>query len=290
MQFRYGNLGKGLLYGEIMLSIQTLLSGSSGNLAVIKSDETTLLLDMGVHSQSRLKDLLLDANIQINAISAVIVSHCHSDHLSYAGLRMCENYGIPVLAAPKCVEIGRTLYKSHLSRPFPEYLVRTIMDGVTYLIGNIEVTGFLIPHDVPTYGFEIMVRERAKNKRVTIATDLGCAPDCLIKHFTSSDAIFIEANYNEEMLQKSNRDPKDKARVLSDVGHLSNVQSGRFIGKVLLASETLPKSITLVHLSEDHNNPNLAMSEFVEATQVAKRHLPIVFTAPRYQFGEEIII
>ncbi len=71
-----------------------------------------------------------------------------------------------------------------------------------------------------------------------------------------SDLILIEANYDEEMLNRSPR--LDRGRVGSNVGHFSNAQAGKFLVRVLQESRKSPQAVVLCHLSADHNSPELA--------------------------------
>jgi len=89
-----------------------------------------------------------------------------------------------------------------------------------------------------------------------MATDLGHNENGLFEEFIDSDLILIEANYDEKMLNLSRR--IDKARVGSDRGHLSNMQTGKFLVRVLQESRKIPSAVVLCHLSRDHNTPDLA--------------------------------
>ena len=76
------------------------------------------------------------------------------------------------------------------------------------------------------------------------------------ERFLDSDLILIEANYDDEMLNRSPR--LDRGRVGSNVGHFSNAQAGKFLVRVLQESRKSPQAVVLCHLSADHNTPELA--------------------------------
>lgn len=243
---------------KTVLSVQTLASGSSGNMAVIRSARATLVLDMGLPSGRATGRALAEVGVEVHDIRAVLVSHAHTDHLHRAALQWFAAAGVPILAGPETARAAARLCDGNGREPGCLVPVRA---GATYLVEDIEVTPFSVPHDVPTYGFTFVAHGKAGPRKVTVATDLGCAPDPLLPHFADADAILIEANYNENRLRRSPRHPMDKARVGSDLGHLSNGEAGRFLGRVLAASDRPPSSVLLVHLSGDHNDPDLAVRD-----------------------------
>ena len=64
--------------GEFMFL--SLVSGSSGNSSLISDGKTTLLVDCGL-SAKKLEEALLKAKVNPNDISAMLITHEHSDHI-----------------------------------------------------------------------------------------------------------------------------------------------------------------------------------------------------------------
>jgi phosphoribosyl 1,2-cyclic phosphodiesterase len=120
-----------------------------------------------------------------------------------------------------------------------------------------------VPHDAEgvTSGFILSGRAGEREVRVAMATDLGNGGNGIFERFIDSDLILIESNYDPAMLNRSPRHPLDRARVDSDVGHLSNEQAGKFLVRVLQESRKRPRAVVLCHLSADHNSPSLAVGE-----------------------------
>ncbi len=261
-----------------LLLVQTLASGSSGNMAVIRSARATLVLDAGLPSGRGTARALAEAGVEVHDVRAVLISHAHTDHLHRASLHWFARAGVPVLAGPETARAAARLCEQNGHDPG---CLVPLHAGTTYLVDDIEVTPFTVPHDVPTYGFAFMVRGGTGHRKVAVATDLGCAPDGLIPYFANADAILIEANYNEERLRRSHRHPLDTARVRGDLGHLSNEDAGCFLRRVLAASERPPSAVLLVHLSHDHNDPELAVRDVRSALgRPASATLPLG-VAPR---------
>jgi len=73
--------------------------------------------------------------------------------------------------------------------------------------------------------------------------------------------VFIEANYDEELLRKNMNYPAHvKARIASKKGHLSNTDCARYITELVGKGAT---RLVLAHLSRENNTPRLAF-EFVK--------------------------
>ena len=111
-----------------------------------------------------------------------------------------------------------------------------------------------------TCGFLLRARAGNREARVAMATDLGNGGNGLYERFADSDLILIESNYDPAMLAASHRNHHDRARVDSEVGHLSNEQAGKFLVRAMQESRKPPRAVVLCHLSADHNTPDLAVA------------------------------
>jgi len=263
------------------MTIQTMASGSSGNMALIRTRHSTVALDLGIRSQKGTVEALLGAGVCVESLEAAIVSHSHTDHLGYSGLSVCRRAGVPVMAGAETTrKASRVLGRKGVNGDPDGWLVE-ICPETKYLVGDIEVTPFDVPHDVPTFGFVF----EADGRKAVVATDLGCAPDELLPLFVGADLVVLEANYDEGMLRFSNRHPRDKARVAGDLGHLSNVQAGHFLKRMLDAGGRPPSAVMLVHLSGDHNSPEIAVEDVSNCMGPGLDDTPRVLAAPRHRSG-----
>lgn len=266
-----------------VLSIRTYASGSSANLAVVRTRHTAVLLDVGLSSERGIRAALHHEGLAPGQVAAALVSHAHSDHLNEAGVRFCARSGIPILGTRPTLNVAAALHARNGRGDLPEDLLQEVRPDGTYLIDDLEVTPFAVSHDVPTVGFALCCGAGDARRKVVVATDLGCAPETLVPRFQDADAILLEANYNERMLALGTRPIADRRRVASDAGHLSNRQSGVFLGQVLRAGR-LPSAVVLVHLSQAHNRPDLALDEVVSLAAMAGLPVPIR-AAPRSEPG-----
>jgi len=92
-----------------------------------------------------------------------------------------------------------------------------------------------------------------------VFTDIGGPCEQLIAHFKQCHAAFLEANYDEEMLDNGKYPFVLKRRIKGGLGHLSNAQA------LNIFMEHRPVFMThlfLAHLSKDNNCPELVGNLF----------------------------
>ena len=123
-----------------------------------------------------------------------------------------------------------------------------------FIIGDIEITAFTIPHDAADpagYAF------CANGKKVAIVTDLGYMPELVKHHLREADFLILESNHDLEMLKVGPYPWYIKQRVMSRTGHLSNT----IVSEFLADSEVFDGRalhLVLAHISEQNNTPDLA--------------------------------
>ena len=90
-------------------------------------------------------------------------------------------------------------------------------------------------------------------------TDIGCKCASVTSHIWNADAVFLESNYDDDMLRTGYYPPYLKARIASDSGHLSNIQASSLL---LEHASSRLKHVFLSHLSANNNTPELALGAF----------------------------
>lgn len=124
--------------------------------------------------------------------------------------------------------------------------------GRQFCIGDIEITPFTIPHDAADpCGFVFS----SEGVRMALATDLGYMPPNVKAALKRIDVLLLESNHDLEMLKDGPYPWSVKQRVLSRVGHLSNLATAEFLERDYDGSAAY---IVLGHLSESNNAPELA--------------------------------
>ena len=119
-------------------------------------------------------------------------------------------------------------------------------------MGDIAVTPFTIPHDAADpVGFVF----EADGLRIGLATDLGYMPPNAKRHLKKCDVLMLESNHDLDMLRDGPYPWSVKQRVMSRVGHLSNLAAAEFLESEYDGGAAF---IVLAHLSESNNLPELA--------------------------------
>lgn len=223
----------------------SLFSSSSGNSTYIGSSKTGILVDAGV-STKKLKEALLAREIDPSALGGIFITHEHSDHIN--GMRiLASTYNIPVYATEGTMSFLEENGK--VTSKFPYMVIP--YEGIQ--VGDLFVKPFRTPHDsLESCGYRI---ELPDGQKAAIATDIGSITDEIRENILGCELVMLESNHDIGMLQNGPYPYYLKRRILSDVGHLSNIACGE------MAAELVSKGTSrlfLGHLSKDNNFPDLA--------------------------------
>lgn len=237
--------------GEIIsLRVTILGSGSAGNCTLLETDRTRLLVDAGFGKKETLRRLAA-AGREVDRLDGIVISHEHTDHIGSLAQVLGQWRATVYLNEATHTEVLRilpaTLHK-RLDR------VEHIRAGQRFVVGDIEVSPFAIPHDaVDPLGFTF----RTNAAKVAIVTDLGYLPELVKVHLRDSDCLVLESNHDLEMLKVGPYPWHIKQRVMSRTGHLSNHTVSEFLADAE-AFDARARFVVLAHLSENNNNPDVA--------------------------------
>ncbi len=233
------------------MRIVNLGSGSKGNSTFVEYNGTKLLIDVGF-GEKKLSEKLAEIGETLKNISAVLITHEHTDHI--AGLKiLAKKYEMDFYIETPLAESGC------LSAVFkPEKLHK--IDTLPFEIGEICVRAFKISHDaICPVGF-VLNAKKSKSK-VAFLTDVGVVDDEIISAVSGVKMIFIESNYDEDMLFSGYYPESVKYRIASAFGHLSNKESLELAKKL---QKFGTKCFILSHISENNNTEELAYLNYVE--------------------------
>ncbi|MFD1954618.1 MBL fold metallo-hydrolase [Paenibacillus thailandensis] len=228
------------------LQFTVLASGSTGNATIIDNGEKMFMVDAGL-SVKKLEELMQERGVSGHHLEGLFVTHEHSDHIKGLGA-FARKHNLTVYAN----EATWGAMERHVGKIEPEK--RVVMEtGETLTFGSLEVQSYPISHDAAEpVGYTFT----HNGQKLALATDLGYMSDKVKKHIIDSDVLVLESNHDTEMLRMGRYPWNIKRRILSDVGHLSNVAAGEALCE-LLTDRT--KRVYLAHLSLDHNMMDLAM-------------------------------
>ncbi|HWD97476.1 MAG TPA: MBL fold metallo-hydrolase [Bryobacteraceae bacterium] len=234
-----------------------LASGSSGNAAFLATSKTRILIDAGLSVRELARRLALIGESP-EALDAVLVTHEHSDHV--AGLARLVRWRerlkrhLPVycsrLTAPLLNWEKSDGEKSHCENmELPP--IERFQAGSGWMIGNIAVQSFTIPHDaIDPVGFCF----HAEGVKLGIATDLGYVPDSIKIHLRRAQILLLESNHDLEMLKVGPYPWSVKQRVMGRNGHLSNAHTCDYLENDIDGGV---QTLVLGHLSDQNNHPEL---------------------------------
>lgn len=230
----------------------TLSSCSYANSVIIQDRDTCVLVDCGLRNRD-IKPFLDSAGLSPGDIDAVLVTHCHTDHI-YGLKYFLKLRNVPVYSAA-----GVLKQVSERCTFFEAPVFRVIEPHREGKIGSLSLTPFMLSHDVETVGYTFC----AGGERMGFVTDTGYFPERCRKAFNCLDYLYIESNHDVEMYKSSSKPWHVIKRNLGPTGHLSNEQCGQALQGLDLDGCRL---VVLGHLSEEDNEPSRAL-------QNARRHL-----------------
>ena len=228
------------------MNIASIASGSNGNCYYLENNDDAILIDAGI-SAKQIVERMSRLGLSVSKLRGVFISHEHSDHIR--GLdAFTRRYAIPVFMTQKTYSsYGKIIRGSQLNYFLP---------GTQVQLGKISVNPFLKSHDAAEpCSFSVS----SESRTVAVITDIGLQCAKVVEHIKNADAVFLESNYDDDMLQTGYYPPYLKARIASDSGHLSNTQAARLL---LEHASSRLKHVFLSHLSANSNTPEMALSTF----------------------------
>lgn len=262
------------------MRLASIASGSGGNCIYAGSERFHILIDAGI-SLKRIEAGLNVLGLSAGDIDAVLVTHEHSDHVSGLGT-LLRKYHTPLFASPGT--IGE-LEKMSVLQPFAQDCFHYVTPGNRFAVGDLSILPMRIPHDAAE---PLMYRFDCGAASAAVVTDIGTATGELTQELTGLDALFLEANHDVRMLQVGPYPYFLKRRILSDHGHLSNENAGRFLAG--LCSPRL-RTVVLSHISKTNNYRELALEGVgLELMEIDAAMRPRLILAPEAGLSEIIEI
>jgi phosphoribosyl 1,2-cyclic phosphodiesterase len=214
-------------------------------------------VDAGLGKKETLRRLAAVGR-DVDRLDGIVISHEHSDHIGSLAQVLGQWRATVYLNEATHSEVMRILPETSHKRLDR---VEHIRAGQRFIVGDIEVSPFSIPHDaVDPLGFTF----RTNGTKVAIVTDLGYLPELVKVHLRDSDCLMLESNHDLEMLKVGPYPWHIKQRVMSRTGHLSNHTVSEFLADAE-GFDAHARYVILAHLSENNNNPDVARISAAEA-------------------------
>lgn len=227
------------------MQVSILASSSQGNCLLVKTPQQQILIDAGL-SGKKIKNLLASIGQDITQINALLVTHEHSDHVRGVGV-LARRYGFDIYAnhktwqamAPKIGEIAPA--QCH------DFAANTTMN-----LGGVDIESFSVSHDAADPQF---YNVHYGGKSFVDVTDTGYVSEKMKYIIRNADGILMECNHDLQMLRQGRYPWSLKQRIISDEGHLSNIDGAQALCDII-GNRT--KQVFLGHLSPENNLKKLA--------------------------------
>ena len=248
-----------------MIEFCSLASGSNGNCYYIGNETDAVLIDGGI-SNRRFMDRAETVGVDTAKIRALFVSHEHYDHV--AGLKsISHRHNIPVY-------FSAATYNALSRRKRPQdYKIFDGMESVK-VAPSIEVFPFKKHHDAADpHSFVV----RVNGHHIGVITDIGVVDEVCAECFSRCDVVFLEMNYDPEMLTTGSYPQYLKDRIKSEIGHLSNSQALELVNN---HASPLLTHIIASHISAENNS-----HQIIERMLEPYKGRFITELAPRFAAG-----
>ena len=238
------------------MQVWSLASGSAGNAFLLRADDTLVLVDCGLPLRA-LTERLAQLGLHPCQLSAVLVTHEHTDHLGgVPGL--LKRHPVPLYAT------GGTLAAAAGRLP-PRATCHQVVAGQPFQIGAFTVRPFAVPHDAAEPVAYHLSTARA---RACIVTDLGHVPERILPYLRETELLVLEFNHDAEQLARGPYHPQLKRRIASPLGHLSNHDAAHCLMAAISHNQD---AVWLAHLSEVNNSQRTARAAALAAVRAAGR-------------------
>lgn len=255
------------------MKISVLSSGSKGNSTLIQTNNTKILIDLGV-TKSYLEEKLKEIEVEPKNINAILITHTHVDHIQ--GLKVFLKKYNPLIYVTE--ELKCLLEEYDLNANYVLY------ENNKTVINDIEITLIKTSHDVKgSIGFII----RSNEKSLVYITDTGYINNKYFEVLKNHNLYIMESNHDVTMLMEGAYPHQLKKRILGNKGHLSNDDAAYYLSE-FIGDKT--KTIILAHLSDDNNTYDKALDTVSNVLKNKNKKVENIIVAKQKQRTELIEI
>lgn len=225
----------------------SLGSGSRGNAMVVEAGATRVLVDCGFGLR-QLAQRLARLGLVPDDLDAILVTHEHSDHLGGVA-RAALRYRLPVhmthgtFGAAADAAASVELFDSH----------------TPFAVGDLEIFPFPVPHDAREPVQFVFADGQC---RCGLLTDTGGITAHAVAMLGECQALVLECNHDESMLEGGRYPHYLKQRIAGRFGHLDNGAAADLLRQI---DGGRLRHVVCAHLSQENNTPELAKAALAQA-------------------------
>lgn len=238
-----------------MIRYSVLTSGSCGNSYIFYDGTDSIAVDIGL-SLSGFRKRLEAVNVPFDSIRGLFITHMHPDHSKGMGVFYRATHLPVFLSTIACDHEKMALSRLGLD----EEKIELFSFGDKLECGPFTVTPFRTSHDsAGSCGYQIV---HSSKEKIFLMTDTGTFSKESCSLAKEASLIFLESNYDEDMLKNGPYPFYLQQRIRGERGHMSNAQAMEFLSSIPLEG----KKVYFVHISKNNNTPelvnNIAFSSF----------------------------
>lgn len=232
-----------------MIRFASLGSGSGGNALLVESDASCLLVDCGFGQRETLRRLALFGRT-LEDLAGIVVTHEHGDHVGGV-FPLARRFDLPVWlthgtwSACQAAAAGVD--------------VRIIDSHQPFAVGALEVQPFPVPHDARE---PVQYVFSDGSRRLGVLTDAGEITRHIADMLDGVDGLVLECNHDAALLAASNYPVSLQRRIAGRLGHLENLAAAGLLREI---DTTNLQHVVAAHLSEQNNQPELAVGALARA-------------------------
>lgn len=220
------------------MKFESLASSSGGNAYIVSDNDTRILLECGI-SHKKLQKL---SGFSLSEFKACLVSHEHKDHAK---------------SVDELISRGMEVYMSYGTAQALDTEAVTLIENMEqFNVGSFDIVPFTTFHDAAEpLGF--LIKSRVDGDVLAFATDTVN----LRYKFPGLNILAIEANYDKEILERSEKLP-EKVRKRITNSHMEIDTLCDYL-RTLDLSEC--REIHLLHLSDSTSHEEKFISKVARA-------------------------
>lgn len=179
----------------------------------------------------------------VDSVDAILVTHEHGDHISGVE-RLARKYSIPV-------------WGSHGTASFFKgegFKLNYLNSHVDFEINGFQIIPIAVPHDAKE---PVQFILSDGHRKLGVLTDTGSITPFITESLSGCDALLLESNHDEQLLQQGVYPQSLKQRVAGRLGHLSNRQAAACLDAMDCSRL---QHLVAAHLSDENNHRDLVSS------------------------------